>query len=158
MTNTLGTDIRRTNSCDNIIEHLWIGDHVSARDEDFLVKNNIRLVVNCTKDLQIPRMYKNLGIKVVRLPIDDINNEETNRLLQTHMDHVVTEIHRHRQQGNNVLVHCFAGMSRSATSVACYLIKYYEHTYRLAVMYIQAKRPITFRPNPNFETFLSSYS
>lgn len=146
-----------SNSSDKIIDHLWIGDYVSAINEDFLMKNNIKLVVNCTKDLAIPKEYESMGIHSIRLPIHDINNKENNEIMKVMMDEVIETIHRYRRMGLNVLVHCFAGMSRSASTVACYLIKYYEHDYKLAILYIQNKRPITFRPKPNFEGFLKEF-
>lgn len=143
-----------TNHSDKIIEHLWIGDRISATDSDFLSENNIKLVVNCTKDLMIPVFYQRLGIQVIRLPINDTNNTDSNEILMREMDGIVDTIHEFRRNGTNVLVHCYAGMSRSATTVASYLIKHYDHTPYLAILYIQSKRPITFQPKPVFIDFL----
>lgn len=144
------------NHSDKIIDHLWIGDRISATDSDFLSQNKVKLVVNCTKDLQIPMVYQRLGIQVIRLPINDINNQDSNTLLRNEIDGIVDTIHGYRKNGLNVLVHCYAGMSRSATVVASYLIKHYDHQAALAIMYIQSKRPITFQPQPMFIDFMTS--
>ena len=151
-------DFASHNSCDNIIEFLWLGSHISSKDEDFMVKNNIKLVVNCTIDLVIPSWYDKYNIRAIRLPIHDINNNETNNILNKNMDEIVDIIHEYRQNGQGVLVHCFAGISRSATTVASYLIRHYEYNYQLAKFYIQNKRSITFMPIANFGAFLKTYN
>jgi protein-tyrosine phosphatase len=43
--------------------------------------------------------------------------------LKKHFDEGADYIHEHLQRGN-VLVHCYAGISRSASIVMAYLIKY----------------------------------
>ena len=50
-----------------------------------------------------------------------------------------------------VLVHCAAGMQRSAAVVAMYLMaKNPGMKVEDAILYIQARRPIAFTPGPNF--------
>ena len=49
-----------------------------------------------------------------------------------------------------VLVHCHAGMQRSAAVVAMYLIANYKMKSDKAMEYIKGKRPIAFTPAPNF--------
>ena len=52
-------------------------------------------------------------------------------------------------QGGTVFVHCYAGVSRSASIVCAYLM--YEHKMPMfyALSLIKQKRPIAF-PNPGF--------
>jgi protein-tyrosine phosphatase len=49
-----------------------------------------------------------------------------------------------------VLVHCAAGMQRSAAIVAMYIIATSGYKVENAIQYIQSKRPIAFTPSPNF--------
>jgi protein-tyrosine phosphatase len=63
---------------------------------------------------------------------------------------VLEKIHYSIMSEEPVLVHCFAGMQRSCTVVACYLMKYYYMTPYDAIMYIQSKRPVAFFGNVNF--------
>lgn len=44
------------------------------------------------------------------------------------MDEAAEFIHRQRQSGHNVLVHCRGGVGRSTTSIAAYLMKYARDT------------------------------
>ena len=47
----------------------------------------------------------------------------------------------------NVLVHCFAGVSRSASIIIAYLMKEKNNTYKEAFSFVKAKRSII---DPNF--------
>lgn len=49
----------------------------------------------------------------------------------------------------NVLVHCFAGISRSSSGIIAYLMNKYGQTFTEALAYCKAKRPIV-DPNPGF--------
>jgi protein-tyrosine phosphatase len=49
-----------------------------------------------------------------------------------------------------VFINCMAGMQRSAAIAAAYLIVYRGYNVEEAITYIRKKRPIAFRPGPNF--------
>lgn len=49
----------------------------------------------------------------------------------------------------NVLVHCFAGVSRSATAVIAYLMKNKKLSFESALSLCKAKRKVT-NPNQGF--------
>eukprot|EP00803_Ostreobium_quekettii_P011695 evm.model.scf_781EXC.3 EVM.evm.TU.scf_781EXC.3 scf_781EXC:43318-51771(-) len=51
--------------------------------------------------------------------------------------------------GGRVLVHCFAGISRSSTIVTAYIMTTQKLTYTAAIHKLRQKYPIA-RPNPNF--------
>lgn len=144
-------------NANKITDHLWLGNYESAKDEAFLRANDIKFVVNCTRDLAFPDFYRRLGITVVRLPINDIDTPDNNAVLVNDVDAIIDQVRGKIQSKQNVLVHCFAGISRSATTVACYLVKYYKFRYDLAILFIRFKRPIAFTPRPMFGRFLKGY-
>lgn len=57
---------------------------------------------------------------------------------------VVPIIHKYIQEGHNVLVHCVAGVQRSASIVAMYLMKYYGFNLEDSVKFIRSRRPVSF--------------
>lgn len=61
------------------------------------------------------------------IPAEDTHDFKLNR----HFDEAADFIHQHLQYGN-VLVHCYAGVSRSASIVIAYLIKYHGLTLQNA--------------------------
>jgi dual specificity phosphatase 12 len=64
--------------------------------------------------------------------------------------------------GQPMLVHCAAGMQRSAACCAMFLIAVNKMKPDEAIAFIREKRPIAFRPGVNFrkaiEGFYTSYS
>jgi hypothetical protein len=58
---------------------------------------------------------------------------------------------------NRVLVHCAAGMSRSASTLIYYLVKYHGLSYQAAHDAVKAERDII-RPNRGFEARLRAFA
>ena len=134
------------NPADEIVPGIWLGNAIASQDSDFYREKGIYAVFNCTKDLPflqtVPRKY--------RLPVHDNLQDEEIRAMELASFEVVYKLsHEHRK--GPVLVHCAAGMQRSAAVVAMYLI---ATTPGLrvedAITFIQKKRPIAFTPGPNF--------
>jgi len=85
----------------------------------------------------------------MRIYIRDDKDEPIN----FYFDDAADFIHRYRAQGKNVLVHCMAGMSRSATLVLYYMMKYLGYNYRSAMTKAKEARPII-HPNSGFRAHL----
>ncbi|KAI5065217.1 hypothetical protein GOP47_0019912 [Adiantum capillus-veneris] len=69
--------------------------------------------------------------------------------LGEHFDECFAFIDEARQSGGSVLVHCFAGKSRSVTVVVAYLMKTYGMNFTEALDLVRSKRPQA-APNPGF--------
>jgi protein-tyrosine phosphatase len=148
---------QRSNAADEIIPGLWLGNRAAAGDTNFAKQKNIRAVFNCTKDIpfnpEIPRQY--------RVPVDDSLQEPDISKLEAWSYEIAykiaSEYRRGRTEGSAILVHCAAGMQRSAASVAMYLIATQAMTTDEAIAFIQKKRPIAFRPGANFERSIRGF-
>lgn len=121
----------------------------TAVTRDKLVKIGITDVINCTLD--VPELQEP-GIVTTRIMIDDTPQAQ----LEKHFDKVADEINSKESAGGKVLVHCLAGMSRSATLCIAYLMKYKEMTLIDAHDLVKRKRPII-RPNTGFWKQLIEY-
>jgi len=141
------------NPADEIVPGLWLGNAIASQDPKFYAQRGIQAVFNCTKDLpflpSIPRKY--------RLPVHDNLQDEEIRAMENASFEVVYKLSQEHNRGP-VLVHCAAGMQRSAAVVAMYLMaKNPGMKVEEAITYIQKRRPIAFTPGPNFLRAMKSF-
>lgn len=166
--------------------NLWIGNSKAALDYNFLKNNNIGVVVNCTKD--IPFIYnltnKPIKIETVRIPIFDTSSTTDNKIMKEKLDDVIPFMNtKFFKEHKNILVHCAAGKSRSASVVAAFLYNFIKNidkdflkrslgkndSYKIAnddqiminvIKYIISKRSCTFfyGSKVNFTNALREYS
>ena len=133
-------------NANEIIPRLWLGNSKASQDQNFLRKENITVVFNCTKNLPFSPI---VPIKY-RVPVDDNLKEEEIRNMELWSGEIAYNIMKHYMNGDCILVHCAAGMQRSAASVAFMLIAYTRMRGLEAMDYIKERRPIAFYPRANF--------
>lgn len=129
-----------------IIPRLWLGNDKASMDEDFLRKHNITVVFNCTKNLPFSHI---IPIKY-RIPVDDNLEEVEIRNMELWSTEIAFKIMNEYGEGKTILVHCKAGMQRSAASVAFMLIAYMHMRALDAMSFIKSKRQVAFYPRANF--------
>lgn len=144
-------------NANHIIPYLFLGNMQAAYDENFILSNNIKLVVNCTRDIKIPDWYERNGVAVIRLPLNDSDTQADNQILSDNIEKIVETVNNYRIDRKNVFIHCYAGMQRSATVIAVYLMKYYNYRPEHAIFYIRHKRRVAFNPRPTFSRFINNY-
>ena len=130
-----------------IVPGIWLGNRKAALNDKWLKQKNISVVFNATKDLPFSPSIK----KQYRIPVDDnLQPEEIRNMTQWSHEAVYKVLEEHNK-GNTILIHCAAGMQRSAAIMAMYLIVTRGMSWHQAITYVQGIRPIAFRPNPNFK-------
>lgn len=82
--------------------------------------------------------------------------DDPNVKLSAYFQDTNTFIHNAISEGGCVLVHCFAGVSRSASIVIAYLMKDQQLSYQSAFTLVQNRRP-WINPNPGFLAQLKRY-
>lgn len=134
-----------------IIPGLWIGSAGDAADAQFMNTAKIGFIVNCSKDLP----FSFPEIPGIRVAVHDhpVENFEMLRRLPG----VVRAIDKKMRANVPVLVHCYAGISRSATVVAAYLMCRYGLSKKDAIALVKSMKSETFQPRVNFERALSLY-
>jgi protein-tyrosine phosphatase len=141
-------------AANEILPGLWLGNRHASKDRDFLEMKNIGAIFNCTKDLPFPH---NQNQHLYRVPVDDNLQQDEIRNLALWAWEIIYKVHKERVSGNRILVHCAAGMQRSAAVVAMYLISQYRCTTDEAIAFIKAKRPIAFYGNANFYESIKAF-
>ena len=121
----------------------------TAATPDRLRYLGITMVINCT----VARTHVNLeGVNCMRVPLED----SASARLDTYFDQCVDKIKETRAQGGKILVHCLAGISRSATICIAYLMKHGGMTLKAAFCHVKACRGYI-RPNVGFFKQLIEY-
>lgn len=104
-------------SADEIVPGIWVGNEAASQSELFMKQANIGLVINATTHI----VSKFLGsIYYMRVPV--LDTPEENFKMFICMSAACKAIALARTAGMNVLIHCHAGMQRSAAICAAYLL------------------------------------
>jgi protein-tyrosine phosphatase len=141
------------NPGDEILPGLWLGSIKAATNRNWLENNRIKVVFNCTKDIPQHPIIK----RHYRIPVDDNLQLDEIRNLELWSFEIVTKILQEYKTGEPILIHCAAGMQRSAATMAMALIVLRNMTPEDAIKYIQEKRTIAFRPAVNFLTAIEGF-
>ena len=136
-----------------ILPGLWLGNRIAALNDRWLKEQEISVVFNCTKDLPFSPVIK----KQYRLPVDDNLKAEEIRNMTLWSHEAVYKVLAEYNKNQKVLVHCAAGMQRSATVVGMLLIAMKGMTWQQVINYIQGIRPIAFRDQANFKDSLIAF-
>ncbi len=109
------------------------------------------MVVNCTKDIDFVSPAAAPGVRIrMRVPVDDnLQAAEIQNLARWSPEIIYKLVHAWNA-GHTILVHCYAGVQRSAAVTAMFLIATRQMTTDGAIKYIRACRPIAFFPAVNF--------
>ena len=132
-----------------ILPNLWLGPLGITYDKDFLKENNIRRVVTVFEECHRTAVLVDLKIESMYIQLYDKDDSP----IGDSFTRAVAFIDEALQKGEGVYVHCFAGVSRSPTIVAAYLIWSRNMTAQNALDHIFERRPII-DPNDGFRQAL----
>lgn len=125
-----------------ICEGLFLGPETAACDWSLLQSQGVTHVLVAGSELT-PHFPGQLVYLV--LPLEDTVEQS----LVMYLPQACEYIHQARMGGGRVLVHCRAGVSRSASIVLAYIMQTHQLRLQTALTTIQAKRPCA-HPNPRF--------
>ncbi|KAL5522325.1 YVH1 [Sanghuangporus sanghuang] len=126
---------------DEVVKGLWVGSIHAAADAELLRQRNIHSVLSCMRGkVKIAETFTHFQIQ-----LDDTEDADALAFFPQCISFIENEL----EQGRGVLVHCQAGMSRSATIVAAYLMYAEQLDAELALEKIKKARPST-QPNDGF--------
>jgi protein-tyrosine phosphatase len=133
-----------------ILDRLYLGDRLSAYNKTFIHNAKINVIVNATKD--IPNFYDiNPEIKYYRVPVEDNLAPEEFHTFYFCAKSLIPILYQEYINGKTILIHCFAGMQRSAALMLLLLIYIHKKKYNInmsvadAKFYILSKRPVSFK-------------
>ncbi len=136
-----------------ILPRLWLGNRKAAADGEFLSKHNVTTVFNCTKTLP----FHDSVLRKYRLPVDDNLEAAEIKNMETWAPEAVYKVIAEYNRGETILIHCHAGMQRSAALMAMVLITMTQKPVDEVIRHIRAKRPVAFFPETNFDEAIRGY-
>jgi protein-tyrosine phosphatase len=125
---------------ENGLGEVWLSGYHFAQNNELLRKNNIKAIVSAV-NRGIP--YE-ATLSVHSLNLRDIEEEEVRFTFFPAFRFIEQE----RRKGN-VLIHCAAGISRSATLLLAYMMNKYRTTLDDALSHALRRRPCL-QPNKGF--------
>lgn len=143
-----GRTSSRISQMSQITDRLYLSG-VRAVTQQNLRLRNIAYVFNIT--IEAPNVCC-VGVHTFRVPVNDVHGENIGMFF----DSIADQINDLTANNYNVLVHCVAGVSRSASFVLAYLMKHLKFTLRDAFRFLHSKRPVV-RPNSSFFRQLIDY-
>ncbi|NXG37874.1 DUS18 phosphatase, partial [Dromaius novaehollandiae] len=132
-----------------ITPNLYLSDGAAASNKFLLLTNQITTVINVAVEV-VNTFYPNIEymcVPVVDSPLSWICSC---------FDAVADKIHSVSMRQGRTLLHCAAGVSRSATVCLAYLMKYQSMSLASAHAWVKSCRPII-RPNNGFWQQLIQY-
>ncbi|KAH7924970.1 phosphatases II [Leucogyrophana mollusca] len=130
---------------------LFLGSISATMDRDLLRANHITYLVQVLDVPWLPISEKD-GFRCLRIDILDKPTAD----LRPHLEGACQYIASALQSGNNVLVHCQQGVSRSPAIVIAYLIHNLGMSYDQAHALVKRRRPCI-NPNPGFVAALRAW-
>ncbi|KAG6903459.1 hypothetical protein C0995_005482 [Termitomyces sp. Mi166 len=128
-----------------IDNRLFLGNILAARSTRSLTEHRITHILSVSND-PIPAELPESGLRHMRIPVEDVDYED----ILIHLPSACQFIEQALRSGGNVLVHCFQGISRSATVVAAYLMWRRRINATEALEIVRAARHQIW-PNPGFQ-------
>ena len=136
-----------------ILPGLWLGNKAASLDDGWLREKGITTVFNATKDSP----FSPVATARHRIPVDD-NLEPTEIAnMRRWAPEAVYKIIRAHKAGAPVLVHCHAGMQRSAALMAMTLIALKDYDADKAMKFVRDRRSVAFFPTANFKDAIRGF-
>jgi protein-tyrosine phosphatase len=138
---------------DIVPQFLYLGSFYDATDKAIMTELGFTHVIDATSEHMSAQTSQELGLNYLHIPVWDMEGVN----IAEHFPSVLSFIHAAKDRNGKILVHCRAGISRSATLVLAYLmhaglVQNLKHALELVI----DQRPYIM-PNPSFRTQLLDY-
>jgi dual specificity phosphatase 12 len=139
-----------------ITENVFLGDRGDSHSRETLTEHNIGTVISLLDASERTEkevaLYKELGIEWFHFQLHDEEDAPIIDYLEC-INQLINQFTKPHRSKPTVLVHCQAGISRSATAVIYYLMRSHGFALKQAVAHVKDCRPVI-EPNDGFMSTL----
>mmetsp|Transcript_63621 Transcript_63621/g.125884 ORF Transcript_63621/g.125884 Transcript_63621/m.125884 type:complete len:334 (+) Transcript_63621:95-1096(+) len=133
------------NDCAQIIPNLYLGGVDAVTDSQHVSSQGIKAICCCLREMEYPSCEFCQDVEYYRVDVEDMGREPIELYFP-----VATEfIHSWISREQPVIVHCRAGVSRSASVVIAYLMIYQGYSLHEAFFVVRSHRSVA-TPNIGF--------
>jgi len=129
-----------------ILPHIYLGSEMNARKNDILLNLGITHILNVAEEIKPGKesLFKRLHVKLKDIPEENIDFEEIFKFIDG------------MTPSDKILIHCMAGISRSATIVIGYIMRLNNWDAATSIAFVKQKRR-EINPNLGFLSQLLQY-
>ena len=110
------------------------GMPTSIAELEWVRKQGVKSIITMTEN-PLPESWIK-GIDYLHVPTEDLSAPDMDKIDQT-----VDFIQERIKNNEPIMVHCAAGIGRTGTILACYLIKYHNLSAKNAIEQVRKERP-----------------
>lgn len=125
-----------------IYPNLYLGDRHTSKNGSFIKKSKITHILIAGN-----RLRRHFTKKCAYMQLDIFDHPSAKII--NHFIESIQYIEEALAGGNNILIHCWGGVSRSATIVIAYIMVKEKKSLDEALQFVRQKRSMI-RPNPGF--------
>lgn len=146
-------------SVNHIIDNVYVGNWAASVSQPMLKRNKIGAILTLNYENRHnagdENMFKELGIKHKVIIIQDSQMANIKQHLNDALNFVAAA--STNKAAPNVLIHCTAGISRSASVAIAYVIRKKKYSAQEALNFVKSRRPIVW-PNNSFFRQLDEFA